>query len=85
VGVQFEDLKRLNVPDIDILEDEFAYNAYYSSEKLFRDVPEFHPQISIEQGMTQVFEVMGREGRIPNSDELTWEDEIIAKQKRVSN
>ena len=66
-----------------ILEDEFAYNDYYSSEKLFRDVPEFHPQISLEQGMTQVFEVMEREGRIPNSDELTWEDEIIVRHKAL--
>ncbi|MCK7467107.1 MAG: NAD-dependent epimerase/dehydratase family protein [Desulfosudis oleivorans] len=46
VGVPFEDLKRLNVTDMGILEDEFAYNDYYSSEKLFRDVSEFHPQIS---------------------------------------
>ena len=66
-----------------ILEDEFAYNDYYSSEKLFRDVPEFHPQISLEQGMQQVLEVMEREGRIPNSDELKWEDEIIERQRRV--
>ena len=84
VGMPFEDLKRLEVPHIGILEDEFAYNDYYSSEKLFRDVPEFHPQISLEQGMTQVFEVMEREGRIPNSDELTWEDQIIARQKKVT-
>jgi nucleoside-diphosphate-sugar epimerase len=83
VGVPFEDLRKLNVPHIGILEDEFAYNDYYSSEKLFRDVPEFHPQISLEQGMTQVFEAMEREGRIPNSDELKWEDEIIERQKRV--
>jgi len=83
VGVPFEDLKRLNVPDAGILEDEFAYNAYYSSEKIFHDVPEFNPQISLEQGMTQVIESMEREGRIPNSDELTWEDEIIERQRRV--
>ncbi|HEX5944145.1 MAG TPA: NAD-dependent epimerase/dehydratase family protein, partial [Anaerolineales bacterium] len=83
VGVPFEDLKRLNVPAMGILEDEFAYNDYYSSEKLFRDVPEFHPQISLEQGMTQVFDVMEREERIPNSDELTWEDEIIERYRRL--
>ncbi len=84
VGVPFEDLKRLNVPNAGILEDEFAYNDYYAVEKLFRDVPEFHPHISLEQGMTQVFDVMEREGRIPNSDELKWEDEIIEKQKQVT-
>ncbi len=83
IGIPLEDLKRLNVPDMGILEDEFAYNDYYSAEKLFRDVPEFNPRISLEQGMTQVFEVMEREGRIPNSDELTWEDEIIAKYRKL--
>jgi nucleoside-diphosphate-sugar epimerase len=83
IGIPFEDLKRLNVPEMGILEDEFAYNDYYSSEKLFRDVPEFHPQISLEQGMTQVFDVMEREGRIPNSDELKWEDEIIERYRKL--
>ena len=83
IGVPFEDLKRLNIPDSGILEDEFAYNAYYSSERLFRDVPEFHPQITLEQGMAQVIEVMERERRIPNSNELKWEDEIIRRQRKV--
>ena len=85
VGVPVEDLKRLNVPDMGILEDEFAYNDYYSSEKLFRDVPEFRPQISLEQGMTQVFDVMEREGRVPNSDLLDWEDKIVEKQRHVTS
>lgn len=83
IGIPFEDLKRLNVPDMGILEDEFAYNDYYSPEKLFRDVPEFNPRISLEQGMTQVFEVMERERRIPNSDELKWEDEIVEKYQKL--
>jgi len=37
----------------------------------------------LEQGMAQVFEVMEREGRIPNSDELTWEDEIIERYRKL--
>lgn len=84
VGVPFEDLRKLDIPHFGICEEEFAYHCYYSSAKLFRDVPEFHPQISLEQGMTRVFDVMEREGRIPNSDDLTWEDEIIEKQKKVT-
>lgn len=78
-GVPFETLKRLNVPDFGICEEIFAHHVYYSAEKLFRDVPEFHPRVTLEQGMRQVFESMEREGRIPNSDELTWEDKIIAR------
>jgi len=79
VYAPFETLKRLNVPDFGICEEIFAHHVYYSSEKLFRDVPEFRPQVSLEQGMTQVFEAMERERRIPNSDQITWEDEIIKK------
>jgi nucleoside-diphosphate-sugar epimerase len=83
VGVPFEDLRRLNVPDFGICEEIFAHHVYYSSEKLFRHVPEFHPQVSLERGMTQVFEAREREGRIPSSDELKWEDDIIEKQRRI--
>lgn len=79
VYVPFETLKRLDVPDFGICEDIFAHHVYYSSEKLFRDVPEFHPRISLEDGMRRVFESMQREGRIPNSDEIRWEDEIIQR------
>jgi nucleoside-diphosphate-sugar epimerase len=79
VGVPFATLQRLNVPDFGICEEIFAHHVYYSGEKLFRDVPEFRPQVTLEQGMAQVFAAMEREGRIPNSDELTWEDEIIHK------
>ena len=80
VGVPFQTLKHCNIPSFDICEEIFAHHIYYDSEKLFRAVPEFRPQVSLEQGMTQVFEVMARENRIPNSDELTWEDEIISKK-----
>jgi nucleoside-diphosphate-sugar epimerase len=83
VGVPFADLRVLNVPDFEICEEIFAHHVYYSSELLFRDVPEFHPRISLETGMAQVFGSMAREGRIPDSDSLVWEDEIIARQRRV--
>lgn len=83
VGVPFADLKVLNVPEFDICEEIFAHHVYYSAEKLCRDVPEFQPKISLEQGMAEVIEAMDREGRIPNSDDLTWEDKIIAAQCRV--
>jgi hypothetical protein len=73
----------LNVPGFDICAEIFAHHVYYSAAKLFRDVPEFQPQISLEKGMTQVFEVMEREDRIPNSDLITWEDRIIARQKSI--
>ncbi len=81
VGVPLEMLRQMNVPEFGICDEIFAHHVYYGAEKLFRDVPEFQPEISLEAGMAQVFEVMDREGRIPNSDDLAWEDEIIAKVK----
>jgi len=83
VGVPLQDLLALNVPNVAICRDIFAHNCYYSSEKLFRDLPEFRPTISLEEGMRRVLEEMDREGRIPNSDELTWEDRVIEAQRGV--
>lgn len=83
VGVPLAMLSRMNIPDFDICEEIFAHNVYYSAEKLFRDVPEFQPTISLVEGMTQVFEIMENEGRIPNSDEHYWEDVIIDEIKKI--
>jgi nucleoside-diphosphate-sugar epimerase len=83
VGVPLPDLLALNAPNVAICRDIFAHNCYYSAEKLFRDLPEFRPTISLEEGMRRVLEEMDREGRIPNSDELTWEDRVIEAQRGV--
>jgi len=45
-------------------------------------VPAFQPKVTLADGMAQVFEVMDREGRIPNSDDLHWEDDIISAWRR---
>ena len=85
VGIPLADLRRMDIPGFGITEEIFAHHVYYSSEKLFRDVPEFQPKISLEQGMREVFEVMQRENRIPNSDDIEWEDRIIAQWRRIYN
>ncbi len=82
IGVPYTNLEQLKVPAFDICRDVFSHNLYYSSEKLFSDVPKFQPQISLEEGMRQVLKVMDRDGRIPNSDKLIWEDRIIKKQRQ---
>jgi hypothetical protein len=85
VGIPLADLRRMNIPDFGITEEIFAHHIYYSSEKLFRDVPEFQPKIALEDGMRQVFECMQRADRIPNSDTIEWEDRIIAAWQRIYN
>jgi len=83
VGVPLDSLRKAGVPNFSICDEIFAYNIYYSPEKLMRDVPEFRPQISLEAGMQNVLEAMDKTGRVPNSDDETWEDEIIEKQRRA--
>ncbi len=82
VGVPLADLQTLDVPPAEICCEVFAYHGHYSAEKLFRDVPEFRPVVSLERGMQQVIEAMDRAGRIPNSDLEEWEDRIIAAQRQ---
>ncbi len=83
VGVPFALLRKMDIPNFSICEEIFAHHGYYSPEKLFRDVPEFQPQVSLEEGMAQVVEAMEREGRIPDSGQSTWEDEIISRMKSL--
>jgi nucleoside-diphosphate-sugar epimerase len=83
VGIPFRDLQRWNIPHFDLCADIFAHHIYYSSEKLFHDVPEFQPRVTLQEGMQQVYEAMACEGRIPNSDELHWEDDILAAWRRI--
>ncbi len=81
VGVPLADLRVFGIPGFDICEEIFAHHSYFSAEKLFRDVPEFQPRLSLTEGMAQVIEVMDSEGRIPDSDTLDWEERIITRQR----
>ena len=83
VGVPFADLKQFNIPKFGICEDIFAHHIFYSPEKIFRDIPEFRPRVSLEDGMEQVIAVMDRDGRIPDSDGIGWEDAIIRAQRGI--
>ena len=83
VGVPLADLAELKIPGFALCQTIFAYSSVFSPEKLFRDVPEFHPVVPMAEGMRQVIEALDRDRRIPNSDLDDWEDRIIAAQRRV--
>jgi nucleoside-diphosphate-sugar epimerase len=83
VGVPLADLQALQVPNFAICREVFAHHAYYSAEKLLRDVPEFRPVVSLAVGMQQVIDAMDRAGRIPSAALEEWEDRIIAAQRQV--
>jgi len=84
VGVPLAGILAHNVPRSEICRDSFSYNLVYSADKIYRDVPEFRPQISLAEGMRRVLEAMDADGRVPDSDTITWEDELIAAQRKVS-
>lgn len=77
IGVSCRDLELLEVPNHEICRDIFQHNVYYSAEKLFADVPEFAPRISLAEGIERTFAAMQTDGRIPPSPPGSWEDTII--------
>lgn len=83
IGIPLADLRKMDIPDFDICEEIFAHHVFYSPDKLFRDVPEFRPNISLEEGMLDVLATMDREGRVPDSDQLDWEDRVITAHGRM--
>ncbi|MFH1006418.1 MAG: NAD-dependent epimerase/dehydratase family protein [Candidatus Latescibacterota bacterium] len=83
IGVTLNDLLSIDESRFSFCRDFFFENSYFSSEKIFRDIPDFRPAISLEEGMRRVFEVMEKEGRIPDSDLECWEDRIIDAQSLV--
>jgi nucleoside-diphosphate-sugar epimerase len=86
VGITLDDLKALNefkVPGYADWVDTFAYNVYFSSDKLFRDVPEFKPVIPLEASLEKIIASADRDGRIPVVPENNWEDQIIATLRTI--
>ncbi|MAS37513.1 MAG: hypothetical protein CL610_26185 [Anaerolineaceae bacterium] len=83
VGVPLDDLIALGVPNFGTCKDAYSHNNYFSSEKMMRDVPEFRPQMTLRDAMEDIIAVMDAEGRVDNSDDVRWEDQVIAAQRRV--
>ncbi|NRF90380.1 NAD-dependent epimerase/dehydratase family protein [Paenibacillus frigoriresistens] len=83
VGVSLQTLLALNEERFSFCKEISVHNVYYSSAKIFRDVPEFKPAISLEEGMCRVIEEMDRRGTIPDSDKESWEDAIIEAQRQA--
>ncbi len=83
VGVPLDDMLALGVPNIGTCKEVYVHNNYFSSEKIMRDVPEFRPQMTLKQAMEDIIPAMDAAGRIDNSDDFTWEDQLIAAQRRI--
>ncbi len=82
VGITQKMFDTFKVPGGHVAPNMFAYNCYYSNDKLLRDVPEFNPQFSLEEGMRDVYLAMRESGSIPESEKGGWEDRIIERLLR---
>lgn len=67
---------------LDMITESYVYNAMYSCEKIARDIPEFCPSTDLVTGLGKAVEFLDRNHLIPNSDEITWEDEMIEAQNQ---
>lgn len=86
VGIVLDDMKTLKgfqVPGYHDWVDSYAYNSYFSSEKIYRDIPEFQPRIPLETSMERIFEAADRDGRITRVQSNNWEDQIIATLSHI--
>lgn len=59
----------------------FAHNMLFSAAKALRDIPDFSPQVSLEQGLAQTVEHIDAHRLGEDTDDL--EDRIIEAQRAV--
>ena len=83
VKVPFSNLRKLNIPNLDLLNNIFSKDINYSYKKIAKDVPEFKPKYLMKEGMKQVIDSMYRKNQIPDDTEKNyWEDQIINAHKK---
>ena len=77
VSFPYATLEQWDIPRFDLCREIFSYNTYYDPNRLFQDVPEFRPAISLNAALADTIEHMDKAGRVPDSDKITWENELI--------
>jgi nucleoside-diphosphate-sugar epimerase len=60
----------------------FAHNMLFSAAKVQRDIPEFSPRVSLDEGLAETVEYIDAHGLGMDVDDL--EDRIIAAQRAVA-
>ena len=83
VGIPLKNLQAAEVPNLGLCEGIFSYNTIYDPAKLMRDVPEFQPKVSLEEGLSRVLAAMEKRGAIPDIAAPDWEDNLIAAQREI--
>jgi nucleoside-diphosphate-sugar epimerase len=76
-------LEKSEIPGFEICEEIFSHHTYYCGKKVARDIPDFKPSISLEEGLRKTFDYLDENRLIPNCEEAVWEDNIISKLKAL--
>lgn len=85
VCVPMEVLNALGYENRGFTSTIFGFNAIYDHTKIYRDIPEFRPEISLEDGMRAVIEYSDAHNMIPNSDLYPMDDKIAAYMQAAKN
>lgn len=83
VCVPLEALEKLGYEGRGFTTDIFGYNTIYDHHKVYRDIPEFRPQVSLEDGMRAVIAFADEHGTIPNSDDYPMDDKVCAYMQNI--
>ncbi|GGF18241.1 NAD-dependent epimerase/dehydratase family protein [Subtercola lobariae] len=81
VGVPVETLFALDPDRFQMARRIFAHNLLFTAEKIRRDIPEFAPRITLENGLADAFDHLHRHGLVEEVPEGDWEDNIINAQR----
>lgn len=67
----------------EMISQNFIYNGYYCGEKIARDIPEFRPVTTLENGLARTVEYLERNGWIPDCRQFCWEDDLIEAMRQA--
>ncbi len=82
VGVPSDVLEAIDPQRFLFATKVFAHNMLFSADKIRRDIPEFAPRVSVEEGLARTVEYLDAHGLGAQNDDL--EDRIIAAQRDVA-
>ena len=78
VHVPTDFLLAVDRPRFSALEEIFRYHGVYSNEKLQRDVPEYRPAMSYEEGVRRTVAWMDQHGKVAPAESDPQEDRLVA-------
>jgi nucleoside-diphosphate-sugar epimerase len=79
VSVPVKAVFALDPRRFELADGVFSHNLLYDSTRLLREIPDWRPCISLEEGLRTSFEYVAEKGMIEASLPGGWEDQLIAR------